>query len=675
MNLLKHVFVFLLVPLCLLGQTNNKLIDSILILRNLSTDVSISEKERFDYALKSYSLSNQTNIDSTMARSTLNLAYTYLLTGDYENYRKYSHKTLKLSETTKDTLMIVKANHYLGYYYHNNTQNDSAYYYYYRAQNLYRYLNKPVDEAYVLQNMANIQESEKDYVGCEKNAITAIKLLQKAEQNDENYKSLWALNNILAVISERLERRDEAISYYNKSIEISKKINNGKIYYLNTINNLAYTIEGQGNLKRALEFYEELANDKQLYEIDTKLYVIAIGNVARLKFVLNPEHAQESKKILFNAIRISDSLDDTINEMGNYGFLADIYNKTSLRDSAIFYSKKLLEFATITNSNSERLQALKLLGELELGKTATQYLSNHIRLSDSLLKNERKARDKFTRIEFETDQIIAEKEQISKERLIFLLSSIGLFVAVLLIIIIINQRSKNKQLRFNQIQQEANENIYNLMIDQQNKLEEGRTQEKKRISKELHDGVLGKLFGTRLNLDSLNTKTTTEAMETRDKYLKGLKDVEEEIRKISHDLSNDFVSESNFVDIMETLIETQAQAYGLNFSFDNNTSINWELFPNKTKIHIYRIVQESLQNIYKHANATTTKISFKLKNNVIFIAIEDDGNGFNVSKARKGIGLKNIQSRVKDMKGELKISSQINSGSSFEIMIPQEKTV
>ena len=222
--------------------------------------------------------------------------------------------------------------------------------------------------------------------------------------------------------------------------------------------------------------------------------------------------------------------------MGNYGFLADIYNKTSLRDSAIFYSKKLLEFATITNSNSERLQALKLLGELELGKTATQYLSNHIRLSDSLLKNERKARDKFTRIEFETDQIIAEKEQISKERLIFLLSSIGLFVAVLLIIIIINQRSKNKQLRFNQIQQEANENIYNLMIDQQNKLEEGRTQEKKRISKELHDGVLGKLFGTRLNLDSLNTKTTTEAMETRDKYLKGLKDVEEEIRKISHDL-------------------------------------------------------------------------------------------------------------------------------------------
>ena len=113
----------------------------------------------------------------------------------------------------------------------------------------------------------------------------------------------------------------------------------------------------------------------------------------------------------------------------------------------------------------------------------------------------------------------------------------------------------------------------------------------------------------------------------------------------------------------------------INFSFDNNPLINWELFPNKTKIHIYRIVQESLQNIYKHASAKTIKISFKIKNNIIFIEIKDDGKGFNIAKAKKGIGLKNIQSRVKDIKGELKVSSQINLGSSFEILIPQDNIV
>jgi len=291
-------------------------------------------------------------------------------------------------------------------------------------------------------------------------------------------------------------------------------------------------------------------------------------------------------------------------------------------------------------------------------------------LSDSLLRNERQARDKFTRIEFETDQIIAEKEQISKERLIFLLSSIGLLIAAILIYIIISQRAKNKQLRFNQLQQEANEEIYNLMLAQQNKIEEGRTVEKKRISKELHDGILGKLFGTRLSLDSLNMVNTPDAVKTREKYLNGLKNIEEEIRKISHDLSNDFVSDSNFVDIISALIETQTQAYNLKFSFENDASINWDDFPNKTKIHIYRMLQETLQNIYKHANANEVKISFKLKNNVILMSIEDDGDGFNVNKARKGIGLKNIDSRVSEIGGVAKVFSEINKGTKFEISIP-----
>ena len=225
-------------------------------------------------------------------------------------------------------------------------------------------------------------------------------------------------------------------------------------------------------------------------------------------------------------------------------------------------------------------------------------------------------------------------------------------------------------MRFRPLQQEANEEIYNLMLSQQNKIEEGRTVEKKRISKELHDGILGKLFGTRLSLDSLNMVNTPDAAKTREKYLNGLKNIEEEIRKISHDLSNDFVSDSNFVDIISALIETQTQAYNLKYSFENDASINWDDFPNKTKIHIYRMLQETLQNIYKHANANEVKISFKLKNNVILMSIEDDGDGFNVNKARKGIGLKNIDSRVNEIGGIAKVFSEINKGTKFEISIP-----
>jgi two-component system NarL family sensor kinase len=664
------VLIILISPQLLYAQRNNKILDSIYELRKLANTDDVSVVNKIKFAKRAYDLSIQTKLDSTILESGRDLSYAYVIGNDFENYRFYNHKNLKLANKLQDTLAIANLNEHLGYYHYNVSQSDSAYYYYYNALKLYNYLKNPLKQVDILYSMANMQETEKDYAGSEKNAVQALKLLNGLPETNDNLIMSRALNNLLALISERLERREEAIEYYNKTIEISKKIDNSRYYYLNSINNLAYTFEGQGELKRALNIYTEIAEEPKLIEIDPELYVIAIGNVARVKFMLDKNNARESKKMLFNALHITESNGDDLNKMGIYGFLADIYDKTNQKDSALYFSKKTYDLATQLNSNIEKLQSLKLLGQLESGLKGIEYLNEHIRLSDSLLKNERQARDKFTRIEFETDQIIAEKEQISKERLIFLLSSIGLLIGAILIYIIISQRAKNKQLRFNQLQQEANEEIYNLMLAQQNKIEEGRTVEKKRISKELHDGILGKLFGTRLSLDSLNMVNTPDAIKTREKYLNGLKNIEEEIRKISHDLSNDFVSDSNFVDIISALIETQTQAYNLKYSFENDASINWDDFPNKTKIHIYRMLQETLQNIYKHANANEVKISFKLKNNVILMSIEDDGGGFNVNKARKGIGLKNIDSRVNEIGGIAKVFSEINKGTKFEISIP-----
>ena len=104
------------------------------------------------------------------------------------------------------------------------------------------------------------------------------------------------------------------------------------------------------------------------------------------------------------------------------------------------------------------------------------------------------------------------------------------------------------------------------MLAQQDKIDEGRTQEKKRISEELHDGILGRLFGTRLSLDSLNMLQTDDAIKNREVYIGELKTIEEEIRKISHDLNSDFVTGSSFIDIVKALIETQTNAYKLTYS-------------------------------------------------------------------------------------------------------------
>ena len=88
------------------------------------------------------------------------------------------------------------------------------------------------------------------------------------------------------------------------------------------------------------------------------------------------------------------------------------------------------------------------------------------------------------------------------------------------------------------------------------------------------------------------------------------------------------------------------------------------------KIHIYRIIQESLHNIYKHANATEVKISFKLKNNVICLTMTDNGSGFDVNKAKSGIGLKNMNSRINEINGTIKITSEKDVGTTVTIEAP-----
>jgi signal transduction histidine kinase len=246
---------------------------------------------------------------------------------------------------------------------------------------------------------------------------------------------------------------------------------------------------------------------------------------------------------------------------------------------------------------------------------------------------------------------------------------LGLFVYV-----IKAQKAKNRELLFKQQQQKANEDIYNLMITQQNSIEVTRIKEKKRVAQELHDGVLGRMFGVRMNLDSLNKINDESASDQRNAYLSELKNIEQDIREISHDLNRE-KSEliNNFVAIVEDLFENQKKTYKSILVTSIDPAIKWGLISNSVKINLYRIIQESLQNINKYAKATAIKVEFKKDLDTIFLAISDDGIGFNVNRAKKGIGLQNIISRTHDCQGIVDIKSRKEEGTNIIITVPIEQ--
>ncbi len=631
---------------------------------------NISLEERLSYAQFAVKLARETKNDSVILKANRALSFVNVHLGNYDVFRDINYENIKLSKQLNDSLALAVTNQNLGFYYHINVVNDSAYYYYSNASKLYDKLNDIRGLGEVLMGIAGIQEFEKDYLGSEENTIRAIELMQQLPKDNDTYYSLWLLNSSLGNISLKLKAFDKALDYHQKALDFSNKIEDGLLSKLSTQNSVAFTYKEKGDLKTALKLYEDVLYTENFYRIDPAFYALVLDNVTFTKFLLKDYNKDELETSFQRAYKISDSLQDVHNKIYVSIDMAKFYQAEKVRDSALKYAGISYQLSKETAINDMLLENMMLLSQLTDGDEGKKYLMQHIKLSDSLVNNERVFRNKYARIKFETEQIELENERISRERFWLLMISLVLILAIVLLYVVITQRARNKELKFIQDQQKTNEEIYNLMLSQQDKVDEARAKEKIRISQELHDGILGRLFGTRLSLDSLNFVEGKDAVFNRANYIKELKLIEEDIRKISHDLNTDFVSGSGFMDILTELIETQTQAYKLKHEFHYTDDINWETVPNKTKISIYRIIQESMQNIYKHANASVVKISIQQKNNVICLSINDDGDGFVVSKSKKGIGLKNIHSRVNEIKGDVHFDSQLNSGTTITISIP-----
>jgi len=334
------------------------------------------------------------------------------------------------------------------------------------------------------------------------------------------------------------------------------------------------------------------------------------------------------------------------------------------------YANEALRLSKKTGLSVDLLNSLKQISQVE-HKNISKYSKEYIKISDSIQLEERKSKDKFARIAFETDEIILEKDKLAEQNRSLLYFFIGSLFVGLLLFVIRTQRAKNRELLLKQQQQKANEDIYNLMISQQSTIEESRTKEKKRIAQELHDGVLGRLFGARLNLDSLNKFTDEESISNRFNYLAELKNIEQDIREISHDLNREkYVLINNFVAIVHNLLEDQKNSFAPSLKFNIDNTIKWDLVPNAVKINLYRVLQESLQNINKYANAKSISVEFKSEQNLIVLSIIDDGSGFDVDGKKKGIGLQNMLSRASECGGVLDVISKKGKGTRIIIRVP-----
>jgi signal transduction histidine kinase len=381
-------------------------------------------------------------------------------------------------------------------------------------------------------------------------------------------------------------------------------------------------------------------------------------------------------KLFFDALEVRKKLDNYTVVVGSYIHLSEFYQKKKDNLSAIRFSDEALRVARESKIPINIILALKQASVVD-DKNSVKYSSDYVRISDSLQIEERNSKDRFARIQLETDELRQENFNLEEKNRNILNYFFGTVVFIGVLFFIRTQRSRARLLALKQAQQQANEEIYRLIISHQNQLELGKDLEKKRLSKELHDGVLGRLFGLRLSLDGLNSFDDEQAKKERLEYLNELQLIEQDLREISHELNRETsLLINNFVAIINSLIEQQAKVNNANIKVVIGKNIDWDKISNIIKINLYRILQEALQNINKHAGAKNVLVHFRkdTEENLLF-NIEDDGKGFDTNiKKNKGIGTKNMVSRVHQCNGSIDIKSEIGKGSKIIIIFPLENS-
>ena len=196
-------------------------------------------------------------------------------------------------------------------------------------------------------------------------------------------------------------------------------------------------------------------------------------------------------------------------------------------------------------------------------------------------------------------------------------------------------------------------------------------EERKRIAEGLHNGLGQHLYGVKLSLSKnimdqapLIPYSQLRAMKQTEKLLA---DVIMEARKLSHELMPSTLEDFGLKAAIEDICTSMGQSINVHYKVSGPT----ENLENHIQIGIYRIVQELMLNIAKHAEATQINLEIAANKSVINMFAEDNGKGFdpNVKKAN-GIGLKSIQTKLKLLSGSLKIDSTIGQGTKFSITIP-----
>lgn len=462
-----------------------------------------------------------------------------------------------------------------------------------------------------------------------------------------------------------LDQYDLAEEYYNKA-KVLYENNNKLSQVAMCIDNIGLIYSNKKDFKKALSFYKEsLAIRKKIGKkrriaitysnigfLYSNLFELPLAEIKKLDLIEFKDSISFVSQLLDSAFyyqKKSETIFKELNSKYDLAFtyigIADIYDKRGnlLKAKSSFkrayeYAYELDVYISLGQVSIALSKVYKKLGEMD---SAYYWLNRHLEYEKIIFNNEKQFQlgkqtsaikyDLAKKHREEVHQLALDKNQ-SK---IKLLTAISLVAILLFLTAFVIYWYRNKLIHQREF---SNGTI------------KGIEQERKRLAFELHDDI-----GQQLSM--IKTKCFANG---DDHVSKIINQSILSVKELSRNLYPSFLTSIGLSAALDDLLDRMEKSTSIHISHEMDTVIDAHLSEDN-KLHVYRIIQECINNTLKHSNASSIRIISKVENNEITFIYKDNGHGLKPGEKKKsGIGSYSINERVRMMMGELKIKSSKN---------------
>lgn len=534
-----------------------------------------------------------------------------------------------------------------------------------------------------VNNIGNLLYFQGDYQRAIQYYFSIIPIAERTLPKDSLISNpLIGLYTSTAAVLTTLDDYEKALYYLDKAEIMAHK------YEFNDRQASVYTykalVYGKTGDKNKAWHYNNLALDIGTQSRNEEVQFMALYNMAMIS---------ESEKEALSFIRKAQTLKGNINAYYRIAAIATagtIYLRQKNYPQALHILNQAESLARHYHMPKTLLQVNQHLADLYAWNDNFKKAHDHrlfaYKLNDSLLNKEKTLAINALEIKHRTAQkdmelsqqqlfIKQQEERINRNNVVIGISAMGILMltSISLFLYMLNRSNRQKQY----LQQQKIQSL-----EQEQEIRElkavmaGEEKERTRLARELHDGIGGMVAAIKMNFSSLRRQyapvwTHTDGPEKTNGFTKIMELINttgNEIRETAHNLMPDILTRHGLTEALNLYTSKVNNGSNVYIKLQADSQIND--IPQTIQLSLYRIIQELVQNIIKHASASTALIHIsKNPDGVVHILIRDNGKGFDPGAITEGIGLQNVRSRIKILHGSLSVISAPREGTTVEIRL------